>query len=103
MFLILCFCQYWIWWLLISDSTEQLPHKREHTLGSISGRSWRQVKEYCHILRQIAGLASITIQCGRNNWRNGPKNQNKNLIIFSSSSLPLSSHRQQMEDVLKVE
>ena len=27
LFLILHFCQYWIWWLLISNSTEQLPHK----------------------------------------------------------------------------
>ena len=26
-FPILHFCQYWIWWLLISDSTELLPHK----------------------------------------------------------------------------
>ena len=39
-FLILHFCQYWIWWLLISNSTKLLSHKlaqyvRTHSLYDI--------------------------------------------------------------------
>ena len=40
MFLTLHFCQYWIWWLLISNSTKLLSHKlaqyvRTHSLYDI--------------------------------------------------------------------